>query len=60
MAASRSVAKASNNLSGSTGNKYYGAVNVEQELDQVFYPVNLEHGIYRCLYCEEKYGQTGH
>ena len=27
---------------------------VEQELDQVFYPVNLEHGIYRCLYCEEK------
>ena len=28
--------------------------NVEQELDQVFYPVNLEHGIYRCLYCEEK------
>ena len=26
----------------------------EQELDQVFYPVNLEHGIYRCLYCEEK------
>ena len=28
--------------------------NVEQELDQVYYPVNLEHGIYRCLYCEEK------
>ena len=28
--------------------------NVEQELDQVFYPVNPEHGIYRCLYCEEK------
>ena len=28
--------------------------NVEQELDQVFYPVNVEHGIYRCLYCEEK------
>ena len=28
--------------------------NVEQELDQVFYPVNLEHGIYRCLYCEGK------
>ena len=28
--------------------------NVEQELDQVFYPVNEEHGIYRCLYCEEK------
>ena len=23
-------------------------------VDQVFYPVNLEHGIYRCLYCEEK------
>ena len=28
--------------------------NVEQELDQVYYPVNPEHGIYRCLYCEEK------
>ena len=28
--------------------------HVEQELDQVFYPVNVEHGIYRCLYCEEK------
>ena len=28
--------------------------NVEQELAQVFYPVNPEHGIYRCLYCEEK------
>ena len=27
---------------------------VEQELDQVYYPVNPEHGIYRCLYCEEK------
>ena len=27
---------------------------VEQELDQVYYPVNLDHGIYRCLYCEEK------
>lgn len=27
---------------------------VEQELDQVFRPVNLENHIYRCAYCESK------
>ena len=28
--------------------------SIEQELDQVFRPVNIENHIYRCIYCESK------
>lgn len=29
--------------------------SIEQELDHIFYLADEEKGIYRCLYCEEKY-----
>ena len=33
--------------------------SIEQELPHVFVLTDEEHKIYRCMYCEEKYGKKG-
>ena len=34
--------------------------SIEQELPNIFILADEKDKTYRCLYCEEKYGQTGH
>ena len=34
--------------------------SIEQELPNIFVLADEKDKTYRCLYCEEKYGQTGH